>query len=77
MYAEFLEAVLAYVQALNKAADSIDEQPGMTPYVNHIPVIVDDATVGFLVDEIGGRYSYREATDADHEWWDARPWRQA
>lgn len=74
MYAEFLQAVLAYVQALNAAAKDIVEMEDMTPYVNHIPVLLSDELSGFLIDEIGGVYSYREADENDRAWWAMRPW---
>lgn len=73
MYKEFLEAVLAYVTALNHASESIDEKDGLTPYVNFIPVLIDNELCGFLNDEIGASYQYREATAQEREWWTKRP----
>lgn len=76
MYVEFLEALLAYERALNSATASIDETDGLTPHVQHIPVILDDSLCGFLRDEVGGTYGYFEATEDEMTWWDARPWRK-
>jgi len=70
---QFLEAVLAYTRALNEAATGIVEQPYRTPYVQFVPVLMDANLCGFLSDEIGGEYQYLPATDAQREWWEARP----
>ncbi len=76
MCEEFLAAVLAYVKALNDAAKGVDEKSGLAPYVNHVPVILEDCLCGFLVDEIGGTYQYEPATVTELAWWDARPWKK-
>lgn len=76
MYEQFLKAVLIYIVGLNAAAKAIDESDGMSPYVGHVPVIFEDELQGYIVDEIGGVYSYQLATDDDREWWAQRPWAQ-
>lgn len=73
MYKEFLEAVLAYVTALNQTSNSLDEKDGLTPYVTMVPVILEDQLCGFISDEIGGAYSYHEASDEARNWWSIRP----
>lgn len=74
MYERFLETVLAYVRALNAAGEKTDESDGQTPYLDRVPVLLEDGLCGFLVDEIGGEYSYVPATAAELAWWDSRPW---
>ncbi len=75
MYEEYLEALLTYVKALNGAAKATENGDQMlTPYVNNVPVLLEDGLCGFITDEIGGIYQYREATDEDLEWWALAPW---
>ena len=73
MYEEFLTALLTYVQAMNKATNSIDEKAGLTPYLQFLPVILEGDLAGFLVDEVGGSYQYVEATAEERSWWASRP----
>lgn len=71
---EFLETLVAYIKALNTAAKGIDETDDMHPHVNFVPVMLLNELTGFIKDEIGGAYSYSEATEAEREWWENRPW---
>lgn len=78
MYAEFLEMVLAWIEALNRVEkDHPGDIRGMTPYLSRIPVVLDEMLCGFLVDEVGGVWSYAEATPADRMWWERRPGQKA
>lgn len=70
MYEEFLKAILAYVQALNAVEKDI---PADAAYLANVPVCMDHELVGFLVDEVGGVWSYRDADDDDRAWWADRP----
>lgn len=72
MYLEFLRALTLYIAALNEASDKTDDD-SMTPYVQFVPVIIYDDLCGFINDEVGGAYSYEEATEAERIWWSYRP----
>lgn len=76
MYEEFLKAVLTYVAALNGAERvnaAMEADDSLIPYVAFVPVLLDDQICGFITDEIGGAYSYAQATEEQREWWDNRP----
>lgn len=77
MYARFLETLLVYLRALDKATADVGEEDHLTPYVGHVPVLLEDELCGFFRDEVGGSYSYHEVTAAEREWWDARPWKRS
>lgn len=79
-YHEFLEAVAVYIKALNAAVTQIDEKDDITPYANYIPLLFNDSLSptgasleGWIIDEIGGVYSFREATSEEKAWWQQRP----
>ena len=77
MYEDFLKGVLAYVQALNKAAADLKGADEMlTPYVQFVPVLLEDDICGFLIDEVDGSYGYQEVTPEARDWWNNRPWRK-
>lgn len=63
-YREFLDTITEYITSLNEADKRIQPKydDTMCPQLGNIPVIMDDGLVGWLVDEIGGVWSYRDAT---------------
>lgn len=73
MYEEYLRALLAYIVALNSVTAEVEEKDGMTPYLHSVPLCMEGDLVGFLRDEIGGAWSYHEATEAERVWWAAKP----
>lgn len=73
MYLEFMETLAKYIRALNETSNSIEEMVGLTPYLEFIPVFVDGDLCGFLADYTGGYFSYEDVTEAQREWWAARP----
>jgi hypothetical protein len=73
MYEQFLNALLNYIRALNQACKETDETDGLAPYVQWVPVIMENDVCGFLIDEIGGSYQYHEVTPEEREWWKQRP----
>lgn len=73
MYEDFLRGLLTYLEALNKACQSVDESKGTIPYLDLVPVVLEGELCGFLTDEIGGEFCYEAATPAQQEWWKAFP----
>lgn len=68
MYAEFIAWVLDLVQTLNDFEKRHQgEDDTLVPYAYKIPLMMDSDLVGFVVDEIGGTWSYRDATEAEKE----------
>lgn len=79
-YHEFLEATAIYIKALNAAVEQIDEKEDFTPYLNYAPLLFNDSLSptgaslqGWIIDEVGGVYSFREATAEEKDWWQTRP----
>lgn len=60
MYEEFLEGLLFWVKVLNEAEKlvGVNVDHDQVPYLGKIPVYLSDEIVGYLVDEIGGVWSY-------------------
>lgn len=78
MYVEFLKSLITFVEALNTAAKTLEAaDPDLSCYVNHVPVLMESELCGFIVDEIGGLYSYRDATAQERVWWENRPWKRS
>ena len=76
MYADFLKTLVLYVDSLDsasKASDLIGRNSLLIPYVQFVPVLLEDDLCGFLTDEVGGSYQYSEATETQRAWWKARP----
>lgn len=70
MYQEYIATVLAYIEALNAADKRITEQrldDHMVPYLGRIPVVFEGELNGWLADEIGGAWSYQDATREERE----------
>ena len=64
MYQEFLQVILIYIAALNEADKKIDAlgyDSLLFPTLERIPLVMDEQIVGYLVDEIGGIWSYASA----------------
>ena len=74
MYLRFLEGLVTYVKVLNDACQGLDENDFLTPYLNHVPVLLEDDICGFLRDDIGGEFMFEPATEQEREWWNNRPW---
>lgn len=73
MYLPLLRGLVTLLDLLNKGLlDLPDADSG--PYPDHIPVIYHGELVGFISDQIGDEYSYREASQAEALWWSQRPW---
>lgn len=73
MYAQFLSAVLHYINAFDAACGVMDESDGLTPYVNYVPVLLEGELCGFLIDETDGAFAYEPCTLAQRDWWEERP----
>lgn len=77
MYLEFLRTIMYGIIALNTITELPDvkkaEEEELGPYFNDLAVYFAGELCGFIRDEIGGQYSYHDATDAEREWWRAKP----
>ena len=69
MYEDFLRSLLIYIEALNAAEKrlaetGIDLQTGIIASLTKIPVECCGEVVGYIVDEIGGQWSYQAGGEA-------------
>lgn len=70
MYQEFLKVILAYIEALNEAdrkLGDVGQSNDMRPYLRRISVEFQGELCGYLADEIGGVWSWQEATPFEKE----------
>ena len=65
---------LSQLEDLAKIVKVHDELTSSDYFLQNSPVLdAEGELAGFITDDLGGSYHYREATEADRIWWSYRP----
>jgi hypothetical protein len=73
IYLQFAEGIVHYIKKLNAACAEIEEQHAFVPYLQRVPLLLEDDLCGFFIDDADGSFHYQPATDAQQKWWEQFP----
>lgn len=74
LYPEEMETISMICRKLNETFEEVKDDPnGDKPYVTFVPVYSYHEPIGYITDEIGGAYSFHEASPEWIAWYKTMP----